>query len=252
MLILTKKQIKMRKYLWIPIVIVAFALMGALKHSEPRKSIRGEGDIVTTTRNVSAFEEIKLEGVYNVYVSQGSSEKVKVEAYENLQDLIICRNKGNKLIIEMEDNKSIKKGEHINLYITVKKLSKIEASIVGKIEFKDVIKTDVFKFDVSGVGKNHLRLDCNQFNANISSVGEIVLEGKCKSANIHQSGVGSLKAFNFITDYLSTSHSGVGSVEVYADKELDVSCSGIGSVYYKGDAEKKTINVSGLGKVRRK
>lgn len=238
----------MKKHAWIILLLTSAVLMGALS----KRTITGQGDIVTTTRNINAFTHLELNGVYNLILIQGDKENVRIETFENLQDFILVENTGNKLKIDMEDDISFKNSDKVKIYVTIKSLESLKCNIVGKITCENMLTSDLLKVEINGVGKTVLKVECNQFNANISSVGEFTILGRSKSANINHSGVGSYSGFDFKTDYLSATHSGVGSVEVYADKELDVTCSGIGNLYYKGNASSKSIKASGLGKVKRK
>jgi len=46
--------------------------------------------------------------------------------------------------------------------------------------------------------------------------------------------------------------SGVGKTEVYASKEIAIKSSGVGNVYYKGDAVITDLNIKGIGKVKKR
>jgi len=73
---------------------------------------RGNGHVITKERPVTSFSKISIEGIFPVVLSQdGGSEFVKVEADENLQEFILVRNEGSELIVETEDNVSIRKSK---------------------------------------------------------------------------------------------------------------------------------------------
>ena len=98
----------MRKVL----TITTFGLMTVLfsyaqqKKEANHETIEGNGKIVTKDIPVQAFDELKANGVYELQLSQGNKESVKIEADENLQELFDVHNEGSKLIIDM------KKTEH--------------------------------------------------------------------------------------------------------------------------------------------
>lgn len=240
----------MRKLALFFAAAVVFSLV-AFEMPKDDKDVTGNGDVITTTRSVSSFSKIKVEGVFNIYFLQGDEELVEVETDENLQDLVSVRMENGRLVVSTHDDINIKSFTKNNIYITIVDVDKIDISSVGKIECKDMLILDRLTLDYDGVGKTVLNLNCGHFNADIASVGSLTVKGKAKSANIEHSGVGSLSAFGFKVDYLSLTHSGIGSVEAYANIELSISSNGIGSVRYKGPAEVTDLNTSGLGSVRR-
>ena len=56
------------------------------------QNVSGNGDVVEENRPVEPFSSIDIGGVLNVYLTQGDTESVTVEADENLLDLIITEN----------------------------------------------------------------------------------------------------------------------------------------------------------------
>ena len=213
--------------------------------------MRGNGNVITTSRAVSPFTELKVDGVFNIYLLQGDQEKVEVETDENLQDIVIVKNKDNELKIKTKDDTNIKHSTKSNIYITLKNLTRLEINSVGKTECKDELQLDRLSLEVNSVGKTVMKINCNQLNAEVNAVGALIIEGKAKSANIEHTGVGSMSAYDFNVAYLSLEHSGIGSVEAYATKELSISSDGIGSVKYKGPAEVTKLETSGIGSVKK-
>src|SRR5687768_2165758 len=71
-----------------------------------QKTIEGNGKLVTRTVDVKSFDALKASGVYELRLSQGATESVKIEADENLQELFHVRNDGSKLVIEMDKLKN--------------------------------------------------------------------------------------------------------------------------------------------------
>lgn len=213
--------------------------------------IRGNGNVITTSRAVLPFSELYVDGVFNIYLLQGDQEKVEVETDENLQDVVTVINKGKELKIKTKDDINIKHSTKNNIYITITNINKLEINSVGRTECKNELKVDRLSLEVNSVGKTLMKLDCIQLNAEINAVGSLILEGKAKSANIEHTGVGSMSAYGFNVAYLSLQHSGIGSVEAYATKELSISSDGIGSVRYKGAAEVTKLETSGIGSVKK-
>ena len=65
--------------------------------------IKGNGEVVSEDRTISAnFSEIKVSQGIEVYVTQGNSTELKVEADENIIDILRTEVKNNELKIYFE------------------------------------------------------------------------------------------------------------------------------------------------------
>ena len=76
----------MKKFL---LVSLAGLLITSLTHAQNEKNdnkketIEGNGKMVTRDVSVSSFDALQASGVYELKLSQGSKESVKIEADEN-------------------------------------------------------------------------------------------------------------------------------------------------------------------------
>ena len=230
---------------YLPFAFVAFVTTACAQN------ISGNGNVVEENRPVESFSAIDIGGVLNVYLTQGDTESVTVEADENLLDLIITENRGNTLVVELKKGVDIKKAKEKNVYITLRSIDELEVGGVVNVKTTNALTADAFDLDIGGVGNTDLELRCNQLDAKASMVGNLTLRGAVQEANIKNGGVGSLKAFDLKVDRLTIKNSGVGSAEVQAQDEISITSSGVGSVRYKGDPVVKELSTSGVGKVKK-
>ncbi|MGB3777843.1 MAG: head GIN domain-containing protein [Tunicatimonas sp.] len=215
------------------------------------QNISGNGNVVEENRPVESFSSIDVGGVLNVYLTQGDTESVTVEADENLLDLIITENRGNTLVVKLKKGIDIKKAKDKNVYITLRSIDELEVGGVVNVKSTNALTADAFDLDIGGVGNTDLELRCDRLNAKADMVGNLTLSGEVREANIRNGGVGSLKAFDLKVDRLTIKNSGVGSAEVQAQEEISINSSGVGSVRYKGDPVVKELSTSGVGKVKK-
>src|SRR4051794_40585075 len=90
--------------------LLAFALAGTVHaQDKKRETIEGNGKMITREVPVTSFDALKASGVYELKLTQGNQESVKIEADENLQEYFNVRNEGNKLVIDMKklENKNL-------------------------------------------------------------------------------------------------------------------------------------------------
>jgi len=214
------------------------------------EQVKGSGKVVSKERKIEPFTQLKMDGVFNVIISQGEKESLIIEADDNLIDLIETQNDGNALVIKQREEVNMKPTK-FNIYITIKDLEKIETSSVGNIETKTILILKNFDLSSSSVGNIKLEINCDKFSADISSVGDLNLKGKANETSIKNSSVGNINAIDFISDNLIFYNSGVGDVKVYAEKEITLISEGVGNVAYTGNAVVKSIENKGVGKVKK-
>ncbi len=173
----------------------------------PDNKIIGTGPIVTENLNLDAFDKIENTGVANIYVTLGEPQSVILKAQQNIMDIMIYRVVGNTLRIGIRENTSIQSSDEIRFEITV---------------------SDLNEFKLIGVGNFQLSGDFQD---------ELL---------IALTGVGNVDAYDTeigVCDIVST---GVGDCRVNVRDELNVTISGVGSIYYRGNPA-ITQSVSGMG-----
>src|SRR6476469_8479475 len=116
---------------------LAGCFLAALLYAQDKKeeTIEGNGKHITKDVTVSSFDVLKASGVYELKLSQGDKESVRIEADENLQAFFNVRNEGDKLVIEMNKKKnlSIRKSTKLTVYVTFKSLRSMDLNMVGNV-----------------------------------------------------------------------------------------------------------------------
>ncbi len=215
------------------------------------KIINGNGKIVTESRTVSKAEKIKLEGSFDVEITQGESTSVSIETDENLQPYIILKESDNQLSLKERSNYNLKSDQPIKVKITTPKLSKItlsgSGSIIGKNKFTGMDKLSI---NLTGSGDINLAINTPDLDVNIAGVGTLVLSGETKNARFDIAGSGDCDASILKTENTKVDVAGIGTVKVFAEVLLDVNVAGSGTVYYKGAATVKQ-KIAGIGTIKK-
>lgn len=214
-------------------------------------------DLVRERREVGEFDGIVLRGVMDLTIRQGDQREVIVEATAEQQERTEVSTKGKILVLDTEGKKRHAKGKvpkepKVKVWVTVTDLNTIEHLGVGDLLTEGALDQDALKIDFSGVGDMDLHLRCDDLQVEFSGVGDTKLQGKAGRADLDYSGVGDLHALDFPVQKLDISASGIGKADIHATDELTVKFSGVGNVTYTGEPAKKSIQASGVGKVRKR
>lgn len=217
---------------------------GILNAQDRHETIEGNGKTVTRDITVSSFDELKASGVYELKLSQGDKESVKIEADENLQEYFNVHNDGSKLVIDMEKlrNKSLKHTGKMKVYVTFKKLRELDLSMVGNVASEQSLSFDDLNLNNHGVGNVDLALSAGKVSIENTGVGNVKLKGKATDAVVKNTGVGSLEAGDFVVQTMNIENTGVGHAEVNAEKDLKVKDSFLGKVSNKGNGNVHRMN----------
>jgi len=209
--------------------------------------VKGNGNVITDDRNVSTFDGIRIGGSFEVFLEQGNSESLRIEADENLMSHIKTEVRGGVLHIWIKE--SVIRAESMRAYITFVNVENIDIS--GAVELSGIgsLSFDDLGIEASGATEIDLNLHAGSLELDLSGSSEVDLEGKASNMNLGISGAGELFAEDFLLQSCDIGISGAGSAVINVSERLDIDISGAASVRYKGQP-KVSQRVSGAAKVR--
>lgn len=215
-------------------------------NDKDRITIEPSGKVITKDVAVSSFDQLDVNGVFSLLLTQGNKEEVKIEADDNIQPLFEVKNEGSKLIIQMKKDVNIHSDRdhkwNMKVYVTFKKLKSMDLKTVGNVTSDANLSFDNLDLNNKSVGMVDLKLTTQTLNIENKGVGNVRLDGKADNVVIKNKGVGSIKASDFVVQKMDIENTGVGSAEVNAEKELKVKDSFLGKVTNKGNATIRRMN----------
>ena len=213
---------------------------------------RGSGNIIVQTREVESFDSITIEYPAQVFITQGKTESVKVEADDDFLAGLQTRVRGNTLEISyrVQESKRINPTEPLQITIVVRELKEVDFETAGELTL-DGIKTDSLDIAVSGAGNLKLNdLTAKDLSVNLSGAGNMTASGTTDKLDVVISGFGDFKGDDLHGKTASVNISGAGSASVWVDDQLDAQISGAGSINYYGSPEVNK-QISGVGSVNK-
>lgn len=205
-------------------------------------------------RDVSSFSAISLRIPGNLYLKQGSSQSIKIEAKESVIDDIITEVSGNKLIIRFPNKTIFQRNFNpgkIEIYVTVPDVNELAVSGSGDI-IADELESRILDLAISGSGNITISdLSSKKVKGSVSGSGNINIEGSgvADELTFSISGSGNCNASGFEAQSVIVNTSGSGNCNVMSNGSVRARIAGSGSVYYKGDAS-VDASVAGSGRVK--
>jgi len=206
------------------------------------------------TRNVAAFTSIAFRIPGKLYITQGSPQKLEIEASKEILSMIKTETEGNKLEIESTSKSdNFKWGDSpIVVHVTVEKVEDISVSGSGDAIAETKITAETLTLRVSGSGSLQAEIAvANKLDVNLSGSGKMDLKGKCKSVDANVSGSGKIKLDAGIVDKADFTISGSGKIEASGTASaVEASISGSGKVLAANlEATNCEVKLSGSGNV---
>ncbi|MFC2114969.1 head GIN domain-containing protein [Bacteroidota bacterium] len=200
-------------------------------------------------RDVSDFTTISLGIHAELYLTQGSPQKLVIEASEDqLGNIETVVKEGH---LRIKSDRSITRFKDVKIWITVPTVEAIALSGSGKIMAETAINSEELDLKISGSGKLNIdELQAEELGAAISGSGNLYLSGSAEEAEIRISGSGSVFASGLKVAECGVKISGSGSCEVDATGELNAAISGSGRVTYFSNPQIDAA-VSGSGRVKK-
>lgn len=215
------------------IIIAAIAFSTIVITSCHKERLKGEGSIISETRELSAFAEVVADGDVDMRIHPSTTNKVVLTAYQNLIPAFETNISGSKLKLKYKDEYINIKNNNMKIDLYVTDLSDVSINGSGKIVLQSSLPTRDLGVDINGSG-------------NITIMDNDLYRLRC---NIN--GSGNIDARNAISDHVSARISGSGEISVSVRTALDVDISGSGTVNYWGDSAVVNSHISGSGKVRK-
>ncbi|MEM9919091.1 MAG: head GIN domain-containing protein [Bacteroidota bacterium] len=204
----------------------------------------GKGEVVTDEISIGDFTGIKLRIGADVYIRQGSPQKVEIEAQQNIINQLDRDIDNDNWEIEFDG--CVKNHRDIRVFVTLPEIKNISIEGSGSVFSENTLDADQLVLRISGSGDMDLAVDADELDTKISGSGDIKIEGKSNEFDLRINGSGDFRAFNMDAERGDIRITGSGNAEVTVENVLDVNITGSGDVRYRGNP---TINekITGSG-----
>ena len=201
------------------------------------KTIEGDGNVVTRTYDVTAFNEISTSLPATVNFTIADSYSCTVSVDENLFDYLDIKVKDNELLLgkQKEDKNTHLKATKFVIEVTAPSL-------------------EIINLAGSGTFNANSPLEAEKFEANIAGSGDIVFHNTVttQKVELNVAGSGDLVYNELIADKLDCNIAGSGDIKVSngAMKEVEASVAGSGDIVLTCDIENLDANIAGSGDIK--
>ena len=215
-------------------------------HGSGFETVKGSGDLISETRQVSDFESIKLEGQGKVIVTRGKTQSLVIRADDNIIPHIETIVRNRKLIIS-HGNINLRPTT-LNFIITLSDLKGTSIAGSGEIIGNSRFVSESIYAEISGSGSINLEVETARLESEISGSGSIYLAGLVDHHLARITGSGRIHAFDMLANSAAVSITGSGDCLLTVSDHLKAKITGSGDAIYRGHP-RIDKNITGSGEV---
>jgi hypothetical protein len=216
--------------------------------SDMFNGVVGNRNIVTIERTIKAdFSGIKVSTGIDLFIRQGSTNAITVEADENLHDLIITEVKEG--ILQIYTDKNIWKSKARKVYVAIENLTLLKASSGSNVKSESVINTNEIYIDASSGANIDIEVVAKSAVTEASSGADVKIKGTSINHTARASSGSSINAYKLKSTNANASASSGASINIYASKNMDAKASSGGVIDYTGNPTKISKEASSGGSI---
>lgn len=196
------------------LAILAICLLPMFAHAEEQ------------SRTVSAYDSINVRGPFDLEIVAGKAPSLKISGDGRLFDRIKTEVVDGRLSITFKsENKNLEIKDLPHIRVTLPTLRQLTEEGAGQTVLTDI--------------------DSKRLDINYKGAGRLAATGRVQDLRLEARGVGEVDVKGLIAQDANVDFEGVGDVEIYASRRLDVTVGGMGNLTYYG--KPRTINKSAAG-----
>jgi hypothetical protein len=213
--------------------------------------VSGNRNVVTENRSIKEdFTRVRVSTGIDLHISQGSKNKIVVEADENLQEIIITEVDNGVLKIYSEKN--IWRAKSRKVYVTIKTLEAIAATSGADVYAEETLKVNNLKTSAtSGAGIN-ISVDANTIETSATSGADIEISGIANNHISKATSGASIDAYQLRSKNVTARVTSGADINVFASESIDAKATSGGDIDFKGSPKQVDKKSSSGGSISAK
>jgi hypothetical protein len=206
---------------------------------------KGNGNLTSQNRTITEdFTTVAASEGLNVFVSQGDDFKIKVEADENIIDLIGTDIENN--VLKIYAIKNIGNATK-NIYVSLPKIVGLKSSSGSSLKAESTITMEKLKLETSSGAILSAKISTENVDVAASSGANITLTGTTKNMNVEASSGAYINASDLKSERSNAQASSGANININVSETLQADAGSGGNISYSGKAKistKKSVSGS--------
>lgn len=212
--------------------------------------VKGNGDVKIKNRTMNQpFTTIKATEGLDVYLTQSDSESIRVEADENLQDIIVTEVIDGVLKIHTKQN--IGRCTSKKVMVSFRDISSIISTSGSDVYSTNTITSENLNLESTSGSDMKLDVNTTTLNCKSTSGSDLKLSGKTIKLIAEATSGSDIKAENLIAESSEVRATSGAGITVNTTKELTANATSGADIKYLGNPEVVNKNNSSSGSIQR-
>ena len=213
--------------------LILLGILMAVGVSAEVKKIKGTGYLVVHDRQADQpFTRVSVQQSITLYISQGKTEGITVEADDNIIPYIKTEIKNGQLNIFLDPEVIVRGYTAMNVSVSMPIITDINVAAAGRLE-----GSSPFTVEVKG----------SEVDVEASGAARLELKGEVEQFDLEMSSAATLKAWELRVKNCDAEISGAAKAEVSISGQLEAEISSAGILIYDGNPQITKQNVTGRG-----
>lgn len=234
--------------------LIVAALLGVLLTScnfDFNLGVKGNGNVTSTDRTLNEdFNAIEVSRGLDVYLTQGETESIRVQADENLQNIIIAEVDNG--VLNIYANENISSAASKKVMVNFKTIERISSSSGSDVVSTNIITANELEIYTSSGSDVELEVDVENLICESSSGSDIKLSGTTNTFRADATSGSDIKAAKLKALKTKANANSGADITVNTSKELTASANSGGDINYYGNPDKVEKNDGPSGSIRKR
>ncbi len=230
----------------ISLILLGILIAGGV--SAEVKKIKGTGYLVVHDRQVhQPFTRVSVQQSITLYIAQGKTEGITVEADDNIISYIKTEVKNGQLNVFLDPEVIVRGYTAMNVSVSLPDITDINVAAAGRLEGSSLFKVNKLEIVASGAGSVKLDVQGREVDVESSGAAKLELKGEVGQLELEMSSASILKAWELRVKDCDAEISGAAKAEVTVSGTLEAEISSAGILIYDGNPQITKQNVTGRG-----
>ena len=222
----------MRHWIGIWGIVAAFSAASA---DDMFDTVIGSGHVAKESRLVTHVSAIKIDGIGDLVIRQGSAESLSVEADDNLFPYIQTVMEENGVLhISIPSNIQLHSMIPIRYGLLVKDLQAIEVAGEVTVEGVDSLRFSDIYLNIQGASVVTLDLRTKNLAVDMGGSSELHAQGTATAQELNLSGAAQYHAPDLVSDTVNIIADGATEAHLHVRHQLSATLDGASEVAYRG------------------
>ncbi|OUR92334.1 DUF2807 domain-containing protein [Flavobacteriales bacterium 34_180_T64] len=212
--------------------------------------VKGNGNVTTIERSIDGdFDAIEVSRGLDVYLTQSDTESLRVQADDNLHDIIMTEVVDNVLEIYADENIGSSRSKKVML--NFKDVSKITATSGSDVYSTNTIVAEELILTTTSGSDMELDIETEIADCTATSGSDLILSGSTNKLYAEATSGSDLKARDLVANICNASATSGADIIINTKEKLHASASSGGDIKYYGNPQNVEKKDSASGSIRK-